>query len=254
MTDLSPFQPSVTLSREQHQVLALAAVFQAAQIVHLIALRGNQAVHDAGDRYSQTLLQAAINIRATDNPNQNSLLFFGSLEHLGLGLRTLEQSLIAPYDPQPKHRFPRFKLPASKQTLAYAMAMLQLSNKVYSNKDFQQKILNTQQQIIRQLTFFEHNFQHQSIIQSLATLYTDTASTMKPRIMVKGTARTFKNPHDVALIRATLFTGLQAAHFWRQLGGSPWKMIFTKSKTLKQIRYFASIQHQQSQKEMVHDR
>ena len=124
MTDLSPFQPSVTLSREQHQVLALAAVFQAAQIVHLIALRGSQAVHDAGDQYSQTLLQAALNIRATDNPNQNSLLFFGSLEHLGLGLRTLEQSLIAPYDPQPKHRFPRFKLPASKQTLAYAMAML----------------------------------------------------------------------------------------------------------------------------------
>ena len=50
MTDLSPFQPSMTLSREQHQVLALAAVFQAAQIVHLIALRGSQAVHDVVDQ------------------------------------------------------------------------------------------------------------------------------------------------------------------------------------------------------------
>ena len=68
--------------------------------------------------------------------------------------------------------------------------------------------------------------------------------------MVKGSKDAFQDSHDVALIRALLFTGLQAAHYWRNLGGSPWKMIFAKGKILRDIRHLAELQHFQQQIEI----
>ncbi len=244
-----PFDPAHALSKEQHQVLALAAVFQAAQIVHVIATTGTSSLGELGQHYTQILLQSTLNIRAEHNPNQNSLLFFQSLKNLSLGLRSLEQSLIAPYDPQPKNRYPRLKVKNAKQTLSYALSLLSLSRKVYRDKAYCEKISKAQQNIIRQLAFFNYDYQHPSIIAALAQVYTETASNLKPRIMVKGSEQAFKNPHEVAHIRAILFSGLQAAHYWRDLGGSPWKMLFTKDKILKQIQYFAELQHRYYQVE-----
>jgi high frequency lysogenization protein len=45
-------------------------------------------------------------------------------------------------------------------------------------------------------------------------------------------------------IRACLFTGLQLAHLWRQLGGSSWSMIFSKRKLLQDIQALARLQYE----------
>ncbi|MFU8928089.1 lysogenization protein HflD [Acinetobacter puyangensis] len=250
MTIPAPFIDQDQFNTEQHQVIALAAVFQAAQLVHAIATAGSQRVGELGQHYATVLLQASLNIRVGHNPNSNSLVFFKSLSDVHLGLHTLEQSLVMPYDPQPKQRYPRVKTKNPKQALRYAMSLLQLSAKVYAHKDYPAKIEQTQQKIIRQFAFFDHDYQNSSIIAALAQTYSDTASHLKPRIMVKGSSQAFRNNHEVALIRALLFAGLQAAHYWRDLGGSPWKMIFSKGKILKHIRYFAELQHQQQQLEV----
>lgn len=234
---------SVNLNREQHQVLALAAVFQASQLVHLIATSGSNRLGEFGHHYINVLLQAALNIRAGLNPNMDSLMFFHSIQDLHLGLHTLEHSLAIPYDPQPKQRYPKLRIKNPKQSLSYAMALLHLSSKVYRNKSYQQYIEKMQLSIIRQLSFFDHNYQHPSITAALAQTYSDTASQLKPRIMVKGSAHAFQNNQEIALIRALLFSGLQAAHYWRDLGGSPWKLIFSKGKIIKEIKYFAEHQH-----------
>lgn len=257
MTSMLPFPESTPLSQAQHQLLALAAVFQAAQLVHVIATSGSQRLGEVGQHYVDILLEATMNIRAEKNQNTNSLNFFHSLDDLHLGLHTLEQNLIRPYDPQPKQRLP-FPIPTprmrpAKQSLVYAMGLLHLSAKVYKQTDYVHKIEKTQQQIIRQLSFFghqqNHRYQHVSIISSLAQAYTDTASQLKPRIMVKGSANAFKNPQEVALIRAILFAGLQAAHYWRDLGGRPYQLIFFKRRLLKEIQFFAQQKHlQQSPK------
>lgn len=242
MTALLPFDQNIQLDQEQHQILALAAVFQAAQIVHVIATTGTASLSELKQEHISILLQSALTIRSTDNPNHNSLVFFQSLQQLKLGLRCLEQSLNAPYNTQPKSPYPKLKVKNTKQTLTYTMALLHLSAKVYANKDYQEKITKAQQDIVRQLTFFNNDYHHPSIISALAQVYSDTASTMKPRIMVKGSEQAFKSAHEVAHIRAMLFTGLQAAHYWRNLGGSPWKLIFSKGKILKQIQNLAKLQ------------
>ena len=247
MSSALPFALNNQYSQEQHRLLALAAVFQAAQLVHIVATTGTQALEQLGKEYSDTLLQAALNIRSSQNPCQNSLLFFGSVDALKIGLHSLERCLEAPYHPQqPQNRYPlpKPKVKKGKQTLTYAMSLLHLSAKIYSNPQFQDKISTSQQHIIRQLAFFNHNYQQPNILSAFAQIYSETASTVKPRIMIKGSAKAFNNPNEVAYIRALLFTGLQAAHLWRELGGSPWQLIFSKRKILKEVKYFAQLQYQ----------
>ena len=250
MDNMSPFTTQPNLTKAQHQVLALAAVFQAAQLVHLIAVSGSSRLGEIGQQHVKTLLEATLNIRSGDNSNHNSLAFFHSIDAVHLGLHTLEQSLVMPYDTHPKAPHEKLKLKNPKPALNYAMALLHLSAKVYRSPEQQQKISKTQQHILRQLAFFDYHYQHQSIIAALAQLYSETASTLTPKIMVKGSRDAFQDSHEVALIRALLFAGLQAAHYWRNLGGSPWKLILAKGKILREIRHFAELQHLQQQIEV----
>lgn len=85
---------------------------------------------------------------------------------------------------------------------------------------------------------------HPSIIANLAQAYVDTAGQINPRILVRGNAESFKDPNHTNRIRASLFTGLQLAHLWRQLGGSSWNMIFSKRKLLQDIQTLARLQYQ----------
>jgi high frequency lysogenization protein len=243
---LQPFVPKLEFSTEQHQILVLAAVFQAAQLVHMVATSGSNRIGEMGEHYREVSIKAALNIRPDGNPNSNSQIFFPHLSDVELGLRTLEQCFSSPYQSLAGHsRLPRLRLKNPKLTLQYALALLNLSAKVYRNVEHRKNIRQTQQNIIRQLAFFGHHYHHHSIIAPLAQLYSETASTLKPKIMVQGNAESFKNPNEVAMIRALLFSGLQAAHYWRNLGGTPWKLLFSKGKMIKQLRYFAKLQHQQ---------
>jgi high frequency lysogenization protein len=61
---------------------------------------------------------------------------------------------------------------------------------------------------------------------------------------VRGNAEAFKDMNHTNRIRACLFTGLQLAHLWRQLGGSSWSMIFSKRKLLQDIQALARLQYQ----------
>ncbi len=245
MTTMLPFASKQTLSPEQHQVLALAAIFQATQLVHLIATSGSHSLVGYSPAYATTLLQAAMNIRAQNNPNPDSMAFFHSIKNLRLGLHALEQSLTTPYNAQAKQNYPKLKLKSHRHALKYAMALISLSSKVYRNSNYQQQIDKAQRQILKQLAFFDYSYQHPAIINAFAQLYSDTASQLKPKVMVQGAIQSFQDPQQVATIRALLFSGLQAAHYWREQGGRPWKLIFSKNKILKELKYFAQLQHEQ---------
>lgn len=249
LSPVSIFANTTQLTRQQNQVLALAAVFQATQLVHIIATAGSNHLGDSGQKYARLLLQTALNIRSGNNPNQNSLVFFQHIHALKLGLKTLEQSLVMPYDPHPKAPPHKIKRKSAKPALNYAMALLHLSAKVYRQPNFATTIEKKQRLILKQLAFFNYDYQHPSIIAALAQIYSETASTLSPKIMIKGSKLAFQDQHDVALIRALLFSGLQIAHYWRGLGGTPWKLILSKSKILREIRYFAELQHLEQQTE-----
>ena len=237
-----PFQQPQTLSQRQNRALALAAVFQATQLTHMTAISGRQSIGDSGNFYLEQLIKASLNIRPTSNQSCQTLDFFNQLADISLGLKALESSITQPSNPAPKSRLP--ELSNAKLPMSYAMALLQLEKKVYSNPKFVEIIEKSQQKILKQLSFFDNNYTHPSILANLAQTYVDTAGQINPRIMVRGNAEAFKDAAHTNRIRAALFTGLQMAHLWRQLGGSSWGMIFSKRKLLQDIQDLARLQYQ----------
>lgn len=237
-----PFQQPRTLNQRQNRALALAAVFQATQLTHMNAISGRQSIGESGNFYFTQLIKASLNIRPTDNSSNQTLDFFSQLSDISLGLKILESSITQPFNSSPSSRIP--KIANAKLPMTYAMALLALEKKVYSNPKYVEIIEKSQQKILKQLSFFDNDYLHPSIIANLAQTYVETAGQINPRIMVKGNAEAFKDASHTNRIRACLFTGLQMAHLWRQLGGSTWNMIFSKRKLLKDIQDLARLQHQ----------
>ena len=243
MTGLPFQQSSIQLTPRQNRALALAGVFQATQITHMTALGGRQQMGESGHFYFEQLIKASLNIRPTQSNSPHTLDFFHQLSDLSLGLKAFENCLIQPFSPTPKSKLPKFS--NTKLPMSYAMALLHLEKKVYQNPEFVKIIEQSQQKILKQLSFFDHNYAHPSIIANLAQTYVDTAGSIHPRIMVRGHAEAFKDPAHTNRIRAALFTGLQMAHLWRQVGGSSWNfMFFGKRKLVRDIQDLARLQYQ----------
>ena len=237
-----PFQQPQTLNQRQNKALALAAVLQAKQLTHMTAISGRQTVTENGNFYFEQLIKASLNIHPTDNQSNQTLDFFNQLGDISLGLKALENCITQPFTTSPQSRIP--KLSNAKLPMTYAMSLLALEKKVYGNPQFVEIIEKSQQKILKQLSFFDNNYLHPSIVANLAQTYVDTAGQINPRILVRGDAEAFKDTSHTNRIRASLFTGLQMAHLWRQLGGSSWNMMFSKRKLLQDIQDLARLQYQ----------
>lgn len=239
-----PFQQPSILTGAQNRTLALAGVFQAAQLTHLTALAGLQNNVESCTFYFEQLIKASLNIRPSKDQQSklNLLDLFGHLNSLTLGLQNLEDSVNHPFSPHQKYKTP--KLPQAKLATTYAVSILQLEKKVYNNPAFVEKITQMQQKILQQLSFFDQNYLHPSIIANLAQTYLDTAAQIEPRILVRGNPETFKDTQYTNRIRAMLFTGLQLAHLWRQMGGRSRHLVFSKHKIKQNIHAIARMQFQ----------
>lgn len=72
-----------------------------------------------------------------------------------------------------------------------------------------------------------------TIIAGLADIYRETASTLQPRIMVKGDESVLSNSSSQNMIRALLLAGIRATVLWSQCGGSRIKLIFQRKALLE---------------------
>ncbi len=238
----TPFQSVLELSERQQRTLALAGVFQSAQLAHLFAYGENVNKEHSAYPYLLSSLQACLNIRPTHLTNKQPLLYFHELSHLSLGLKTLETGITQPFSTSPKSRLPNIN--QANYPTTYALALLQLEKKIYKKSEFTQRIEQMQQHILKQLSFFDYQYLHPSLIGNMAQCYSDTASTLNPRIMVKGKAEALQDSLQANRIRAVLMAGLQSAHLWRELGGSSWGFVFGKAKILMDIRELIRLQYQ----------
>lgn len=235
---------NTNITERQNRLLALVALFQAAQLTYSLAMQGKNSMSGLASQDLTALLQASLVINEQAPATLFSLDRFGSTENLHIGLRSLEGALIQPYQAT------RPRLPTPRQygeTFRYAMALMQLEKKVYKKSAFVQRITGEQANIQQRLNFFDHNVQHPAILASLASLYIDTAGQLTPRLAVRGKPEYLKHQPTIDMIRACLFSGLQAAHFWRQLGGNRWQLIFGRRAMLDDLRQLANIRYQSQQ-------
>jgi len=71
---------------------------------------------------------------------------------------------------------------------------------------------------------------HPEVLAALGTLYADTVSQLRPRVLVQGNPHYLAQPSVVAEIRAVLLAALRSAVLWRQLGGSPWDFLLRRGE------------------------
>ena len=85
-----------------------------------------------------------------------------------------------------------------------------------------------------QMKFFENDTPadavHPLLMEKLAQVYSQTISTLTPRIMVSGEHGHLANPAIAAKVRTALLAGIRSAVLWRQLGGRRWQLLFSRAK------------------------
>ena len=195
------------------QTLALAGVFQAANLVTQIAHHG---VCDATDL--ETCLRSLF---ATD-PATTLDVYGGELRDLSLGLNTLIRVL----SEQGK--------PTDIEILRYVLNLIQLESKLNSSKDMMSVLGSRIDQARHTASHF--GYVHGNLIGNLASVYTDTISTYRLRIQVGGKPAILQREENAAKIRALLLAGIRSAVLWRQTGGRRWQLIFTRKKVIAHAR------------------
>lgn len=231
------------MTARQNRLLALVALFQAAELTYRLAAQGKKAVSGADATSFSVLLKASLAIQAQQPKSLFSLDIYENMDSLHVGLRSFETTLSKPYQTT------RSPMPMPRQfseALRYAMSLIKLEKKLYKNAGLIQRIDGEQKNTQQRLAFFDQNIQHPAILAALAGLYIDTAGQLTPRLTVRGKPEYLKDQATIDAVRACLFSGLQAAHFWRQLGGTRWQLIFGRKHMLEDLRQLAKLRYQLS--------
>jgi len=69
---------------------------------------------------------------------------------------------------------------------------------------------------------------HPDVLSALGSVYADTLSHLRPRVLVQGNPHYLGQPQVVAEVRAVLLAAMRAAVLWRQMGGSLWDFMLRR--------------------------
>ena len=189
------------------RVLALAGVVQALAQVRRIADTGQS---DAS--VVQTALDSIFRIDA-DTPEA----VYGRVADLAPGLRLLRDHFNkqASAGASGDEGLPRL-----------ALSVLQLERRFVGEPDTVAAVAGGIAEIAPQAD--ASGSTHPEVLSALGSLYADTISHLRPRVMVQGNPHYLGQPGVVAEIRAILLAAVRSAVLWRQLGGSFWDLVFSR--------------------------
>lgn len=198
------------------QTLALAGVFQAANLVQQIAHNG---------QCSETSLETCIRSLFATDPNSTLDVFGGDLADIREGLVTLSSVL----SQQGKQQ--------DIEVLRYVLNLIHLESKLNRHSDMLDVIGSRIDQARHTASHF--GFVHSNLISNLASVYADTISTFRLRIQVSGNPTVLQREENAAKVRALLLAGIRSAVLWRQTGGRRWQLIFSRKKVIHHARELA---------------
>lgn len=189
----------------KNKVLALAGIFQAANLVHGLA-------HDG--TLPEASFTSCINSLFELNPDSIDNIY-GATCNLELGLKTL----IATQQGK-----------SNRDLIRYALALIHLERKLIRNTTMLDTISTGIARANKQAEIFSPT--HSNVIANLAGIYTDTISNFKFRIHIVGKPELLNNNEILNQIRALLLAGMRSTILWRQLGGSRIQLIFSRKKLI----------------------
>ena len=204
------------MSKYTDRTLALAGMYQACKLVQQVARHG----HVDPDELKIVLDTLFV----TDPPD--TLAVYGSYSNLKSGLEAVTRQLE--------------KNPDAELT-RYLINILHLERKLTRKPKMLQAISEGIERTRRQMEHYP--LPHTNIVASLAGIYSDTISTLTPRIIVSGEQGHLANPENASTVRALLLAAMRSAVLWEQCGGSRWQILLQRrhfvqeATTLLQNKY-----------------
>ncbi len=194
------------LSRFEEQVLAMGGIYQASALARQLARTGQC------DSFAYQKSIASIFV--TDAPD--TLSIFGGLDALGLGLSELAGKATGA---NPTDIY---------ESTRYAATMVILATKLCKRADILDALGGKIQAVRADRDVGIATGTDIDVL--IAGIYSETISTIEPRIMVRGEASLLQDDRNVNCIRAALLAGVRAAVLWRQLKGNRLKWLFYRNR------------------------
>ena len=196
------------------RVLALAGAFQASRLVQQLAREG---------RCDQEAMRSTVaSVFKIDAASTEDV--FGGAQGVRLGLTILRDRLLEGTDTE------------DVELARYVVALLQLETVLQRHRVVLDAIRKGIEAAQTQMKFFESSGEddnegvHPRLAEKLADVYTQTVSTLTPRIMVNGEHGYLNNTLIAAKVRTALLAGIRAAVLWRQVGGNRWQLLIGRKK------------------------
>ena len=132
------------------------------------------------------------------------------------------------------------------ESLGYAVSIMQVENNFRKQPQMQSHIgaqlielagkeTAGVEQVLGDHVLEEHELKDLQA-EKIAALYSETISTLSPRIVVNGRPQHLQVDRSVNWIRTLLFSGLRSAVLWRQMGGGRFSLMFGRKKMLEQAQ------------------
>jgi high frequency lysogenization protein len=193
------------------QVIALAGVAQAAQLVDQVARTGEA---------DPVALEASVKSLFQFDPESTEAVF-GGLDGVGNGLTALNSLL-------QNGGYSRMQ-----QQARYLSGMLFLERKVSARSDLLEVIHSRLEHAAFRADHFSSDIG--GVLSSVAGIYQDTISKFKYRIQVSGDMAHLQSPQQAEKIRSLLFAGIRAAILWRQVGGRRWHLLLKRPAIQREL-------------------
>jgi high frequency lysogenization protein len=195
-------------SKWDNRTIALAGILQAAALVDRLATTGYLPKDD---------FRTCVESLLEQNPD-STIDTYGDLSRLETGLKMLTEALGG------------VRKESAQQSLRYMLGMMHLQQKLSGRKDMLAVIGSRLTQANLQAQHFEPT--HDNVISNLADLYSDTISTFRFRIHVRGEATYLQQQRIANQVRTLLFSGIRSTMLWHQVGGRRWHIIVYRKHLL----------------------
>ena len=192
------------------QTLTLAAICQVSHSVQRLSRHGQINDDDL------TVLLKSIMVTSPENTLE---VYGDDYANVKIGLETL----ISHLGNNAKQKDP--------EVTRYVVSLLSLERRLNKNSTKLQELGERIVQCQRQLVHYEIN--SETLISSLASIYSDIISPLGTPIQVAGNPEILKIPTNQHKIRALLLAGIRSAVLWRQVGGKRRNILFARSKLVE---------------------
>lgn len=176
------------------QAVALAGVFHCAELVDKLAHNGY---------VSELQLGQAMTALLNQHP-QSVMDLYGDLDNLELGMTSLRAAI-------------EQDAKTTTDVMRYVIGIMYLARKLTSDKKRLTEIGEGIEIAGRQAEVFTP--MHDNVVANIASLYSNTISTLPSRIKVRGNPLYLKQTAVAQRTRCLLFSGIRSAFLWHQLGG-----------------------------------